>query len=200
MRRSAFQTFCSNRVPSAPSGSALLSALAPAKYASSHSRVRSMTPFEPSSTGGAPKKRVSRLSSRDIRLSDPNSSAQSASSDASASIGPTGVGNVARRSRIVSGGELYQVSDDRTLLLGELPDAFVGQPEQRVERLAVEGQPLGRTLHLDETPVAGLDDVHVDFGAGVVFVGEIEQRLTVDDADADCGDRIVERNRPQDIA
>src|SRR4051812_8334629 len=197
MRRSAFQTFCSNLVPSAPSVSALLSALAPAKYASSHSRVRSITAFDPSATGGAPKKRTSRASSRDMRLSDPNSSAQSASSDASASIGPTGVGSVARRRCIRSARELHQVPDDRALLVDELPDAFVSEAEQRVERFAVEGLAFGGSLHLDESAVAGLDDVHVHLGAGIVFVGEIEQRLAVDDADADGGDRILERNRPE---
>jgi hypothetical protein len=32
-------------------------------------------------------------------------------------------------------------------------------------------------LHLDEAAVAGLHDIHVNFGAAVVVVRQIEQRL-----------------------
>ena len=61
----------------------------------------------------------------------------------------------------------------------------VHQPVHRgpVERLA-----LGRALDLDERARVGADDVEVDVGAGVLAVVEVEQRLAVDDADADRRD------------
>ena len=63
------------------------------------------------------------------------------------------------------------------------------------QRVAAERHRFRRALHLDEPAVAGLDDVHVHVGAGVVVVGEVEQRLAVDDADAGGGDVVDERNR-----
>ena len=57
---------------------------------------------------------------------------------------------------------------------------------------------LGGALHLDEPAVAGLDDVHVDFGLGVLLVGEIEHRRAADDADAGGGDVVVDRHRLDD--
>ena len=38
---------------------------------------------------------------------------------------------------------------------------------------------------------AGHDEVHVDVGAGIFFVAEIEQNVSVDDAHADGGDEII---------
>ena len=70
-----------------------------------------------------------------------------------------------------------------------------GEVEQLVEPRAVERHPLGRRLHLDEAPVAGHDDVHVDVGVRVLGVVEVEQRLAVDDADRDGGDRAGQRLR-----
>ena len=37
------------------------------------------------------------------------------------------------------------------------------------------------------------DDVHVDVGAGVFFVAEVEEDVAVDDADAGGGDHLLER-------
>ena len=65
-----------------------------------------------------------------------------------------------------------------------------------VERVLVERLALGGALHLDEAAVAGHDDVHVDVGLRVLLVGEIEQRHAVDDADADGGDVVVDRDGP----
>ena len=76
----------------------------------------------------------------------------------------------------------------------ELPDAVIGEVEQRDQRVAAERYRFGRSLHLDEPAVAGLDDVHVHVGARVVVVGEVEQRLAVDDADAGGGDVVGKRN------
>ena len=59
------------------------------------------------------------------------------------------------------------------------------------QRVAAERRGLGRALHLDEPAVAGLDDVHVDVGARVLLVGEVEQRLAVHDADAGGRDEVA---------
>ena len=72
--------------------------------------------------------------------------------------------------------------------------------EQPVERFASERNRLGRALDLDEPPIAGLHDVHVHLGARVIFVGQVEQRFAVHDADARRGNVIGQRNRPQDVA
>lgn len=68
-----------------------------------------------------------------------------------------------------------------------------GEVEERAEFLAVEGCALGGALDLDETAVAGADDVHVGLGADVLLVAEVEERGAVDDADADGGDGVGER-------
>src|SRR5436305_9363563 len=62
------------------------------------------------------------------------------------------------------------------LVEGDLLDATRGQLEQRVELGARERLPLGGRLHLDEAPVAGHRDVHVDLGGRVLGVVEVEQR------------------------
>ena len=53
---------------------------------------------------------------------------------------------------------------------------------------AVEGAVLAGALHLHEAALAAHHDVHVDVGAHVLLVVEIEPRLAVDDADAHRGD------------
>src|SRR5438045_2997555 len=62
------------------------------------------------------------------------------------------------------------MADDRALFGDQLLDAVVGQIEQRVQRVAVAWLPLSRTLHIDEPSFAGLDVVHIDFCARVVFL------------------------------
>src|SRR6185436_2679089 len=109
------------------------------------------------SCGG--KWRLRRASSLGSRFFGPvNSSAHSPSSEASTSISPSGVVNVARERRIIEPSAFSlqpsalevrlqvrdrrsdQMSDKRLLLLDELLDAVVGQIEQRVERIAPERQ------------------------------------------------------------
>src|SRR5437588_3559516 len=63
------------------------------------------------------------------------------------------------------------------------------QPTAR-ERLLLRGR-----LDLHEGPLAGHDDVHVDFGSRVLGIIEIEQRLAADDAHRDGRDRIAQRLR-----
>src|SRR5579871_6520315 len=65
------------------------------------------------------------------------------------------------------------------------------QRQQPIEVAAVEGRRFGRTLKLDEAPRIGHEDVHVDQRLAIFVVGEVEQRLTGDDADAGGGDRCV---------
>ena len=62
------------------------------------------TAFDPSTRSGPPNHRASRASRRDRRPVDENSSAQSASSVASASIGPTAVWMIARFRRMLGYG------------------------------------------------------------------------------------------------
>ena len=70
----------------------------------------------------------------------------------------------------------------------------------RSARSSSESAPRARTrsfgviLHFDEPSIARLDDVHVDFGSRVVVVRQIQQGLPVDDADADGGDVVQERD------
>jgi hypothetical protein len=94
----------------------------------------------------------------------------------------------------------HQVPHDRALLLDELRDAVIRQIEQRHQRLAAERLGLRRSLHLDVPPAAGFHDVHVDVGAAVVLVGQIEQRFAADNPDAGRGDVVVQWNRLQDVA
>ena len=58
----------------------------------------------------------------------------------------------------------------------------------------VEDLMFGCGLHFDHLLAGGHDEVHVDVGAGVFFVGEVEQDFSVDNSHADCRDKILERN------
>ena len=84
--------------------------------------------------------------------------------------------------------------------INQLRDAMIGEIEQLRQRIASERHRFRRSLHLDEPPIPRLDDIHVDIGARVVVVGEIEQRLAIDDADARGGDVVRQRNGTNDIA
>src|SRR5262245_62446831 len=106
--------------------------------------------------------RASRVSSRVSRFRGPvNSSAHTPVSDASASISPSGVLIYARASCILQRSSLTtfdEVPDDRALFLHELRDPVVGKIQQRHQRVAAEGQGLGRPLNLDEAIIAGFHD------------------------------------------
>src|SRR6185437_1561342 len=67
------------------------------------------------------------------------------------------------------------------LKVEDLGDSVLGQPEEVVELAAAERKSLRRALHLDETPGGRHDDVHVDLGAYVLGVVEVEERNRVDD-------------------
>src|SRR5690606_583198 len=60
--------------------------------------------------------------------------------------------------------------------------------EHRVERGTREGRAFAGALDLDEGARLGGDDVHVDLGAHVLLVGQVEADTSVDHADADGGD------------
>ena len=80
-----------------------------------------------------------------------------------------GIGGSDQEDPHLSGGGLLlrgeQMSDVLTLEGDELLNPTVCQIEQREERLTSERPRLRGSLHLDITAGAGLDDVHVDFGA-----------------------------------
>jgi len=75
----------------------------------------------------------------------------------------------------------------------ELADTLFGEVEHLVELGAGVGVLFGGGLGFDEAAVGQHDDVHVDGGAGVFFVTEVEQGVAVDDADGGCGDHLFER-------
>src|SRR6185295_14651827 len=85
--------------------------------------------------------------------------------------------------------------DDRALDGDQLAYALLGEAEQGVEAGAIEGCCLGYSLDLDEPAAAGLDDVHIDFGAGILFVREIEHWRAGDDPDARRGNVVGDWHR-----
>jgi len=73
----------------------------------------------------------------------------------------------------------------------EFLDALFGVVEHLVELGAGVGVLFGGGLGFDEAPVGEHDDVHVDFGAGVFFVAEVEEDVAVDDAYGGGGDHLL---------
>ena len=67
--------------------------------------------------------------------------------------------------------------------------------QECVQPGAAERHLLGGSLHFHELAGAGHDDVHVDLGGGVLGVVQVEQRLALDDADADGGHTVPDRGR-----
>ena len=80
--------------------------------------------------------------------------------------------------------------EDGALVVGEAADAGGGECQEILHFAAGEGAAFGGGLDFDEIAGAGHDHVHVDFGAGVFFVGEVEEGAVVDEADADGGDGV----------
>src|SRR6476646_1656135 len=108
-------------------------------------------------------------------------------SSRSAPIAPPRMPATTRRARTSS--QLSSGSTDRLhgLPLSEtdFPDPARGQVEQVVQLVAGERSPLRRRLHLDQPAVTGQDHVHVHLGRGILRVVQVEQRLTLYDADRD---------------
>ena len=82
---------------------------------------------------------------------------------------------------------------DGSLSREQLANAFLRDVEHLGELGAGVGVFFGGGLGLDQASVGEHDDVHVDGGAGVFFVAEIEEDVAVDDADAGGGDHLPER-------
>src|SRR5579884_702404 len=82
--------------------------------------------------------------------------------------------------------------DRAPLLHGDALDTGRRELEQLVQLPAAERLALGRRLHLDETAVAGHDDVQVDVGGRVLCVVEVEEGFAADDADRDGGDGVAQ--------
>src|SRR5438309_11368298 len=85
-------------------------------------------------------------------------------------------------SRLLAG-RIYRLS----LKPYQLLDSLLAQLQQIIHLLARERRALGSSLHFDKPSIAGADDVHVNFRARIFVVYQIEQRHTVNDADADGG-------------
>ena len=75
----------------------------------------------------------------------------------------------------------------------ELFDPGRGQIGKRRKHITRERLALGRTLHLDESTVAGHHDVHVDIGPRVFAVAKVEHRLATDNTDAHRRHRLENR-------
>ena len=74
----------------------------------------------------------------------------------------------------------------------ELADSGFGKVEQGGEFGAGVRIFFGGGLGFDQAAGGEHDDVHVDGGAGVFFVAEVEEGVAVDDADAGGGDHLLE--------
>src|SRR3954452_17889240 len=84
---------------------------------------------------------------------------------------------VARTSSIAASASARRAGRERGLLrLAQLLDPGGREREQVVEGGARKRRALGGGLHLDETAVAGHDDVGVDLRSRVLGVVEVEQR------------------------
>src|SRR5437763_2869901 len=83
------------------------------------------------------------------------------------------------------------VAGQRSALLGEqLSNSTLREVEQRLELGAGERLTLGRALYLHEGLAVGHHDVQVGVGPRVFLLGQVEQRLVVDQPDADRGDLV----------
>ena len=81
------------------------------------------------------------------------------------------------------------------LLLGDqVLHALFGERDHLRQLLVVEDLVFGGGLDFDHFVAGGHDEVHVDVGARVFFVGEVEQDFSVDNSHADGGDEILERD------
>src|SRR3990167_2937911 len=92
-----------------------------------------------------------------------------------------------------------EVERDDFLLLVEQPaQAAARQLEQPLEIVFGKGGAFGGGLDFDQAAGAGHYDVHVHLGAGVFFVGEVEQRYAFNQANAGGRHGVGQRQRPQD--
>src|SRR6478609_7023412 len=77
-----------------------------------------------------------------------------------------------------------KLSERSALNLHELVGSRDREIEHLIRRLAIEPLgALGRSLDLDEFSAGGVGDVHIDLGARVVGVVEVEADFAVDHAD-----------------
>ncbi len=76
-------------------------------------------------------------------------------------------------------------------------DALAGEGDHAGELGFIEDLVLGGGLDFDQLAAGGHDEIHVDVGAGIFFVAEVEEDFSVDDTDAYGGDEITERGGGQ---
>src|SRR5882757_5265474 len=79
------------------------------------------------------------------------------------------------------------------LELEELLNAGLGVVEHRQELLACVGFALRSSLGFYKASIFSHDDVHIDFGLRVFFVGQVEEDITVDDADRGSCNQLAQR-------
>jgi hypothetical protein len=75
----------------------------------------------------------------------------------------------------------------------QLLDSVASESQERLELDGREGGLLAGTLEFDEIAGAGHDEIQIDLGADVFFVGEIEARFIIDESDAEGGDGVEDR-------
>jgi len=82
---------------------------------------------------------------------------------------------------------------ERLLLSGnQLAYAALGERDETGQVGARKGSAFRGGLHFHEAAGSSHDDVHVGVAAGVLRIVEIEQKLTIDDADRDGGNEVFE--------
>ena len=77
----------------------------------------------------------------------------------------------------------------------ELAEPLDGEIEQRIQLATVERAVLAGALHFDESALAAHHNIHIDRGANVLFIVEIESRRRTDHADAHRRNATLHRRR-----
>jgi hypothetical protein len=90
-----------------------------------------------------------------------------------------------------------QPAQHRLLLGDQLPYPLPRQAQHLRQLRIVEHLMLGCRLHFYHLIAGGHDEVHVNVGARVLFVTEIEQDLAVDHSDAYRSDEVFQGNGTQ---
>lgn len=76
----------------------------------------------------------------------------------------------------------------------KLLDAVPAERDELRQLQIREGGLFAAPLHLDESPGPGHHDIHIDRRRGIFAIIQIQQRLAIDQADADRRD--IRRERP----
>src|SRR6266478_7376124 len=85
------------------------------------------------------------------------------------------------RGRSEDEGDLAPRVDGPPLKRDQAPDSLLRQREHGIEAVPTERRLFRRALYLDESARSGHDHVHVDFGARVLDIVQVEGRRSPDD-------------------